>query len=46
MDFSSIFGGFWQPVAYGSIAVVALLIVIRLRTPRRSPALIGRRPRQ
>jgi hypothetical protein len=46
MNFSSVFAGFWQPVAYGSIAVVALLIVIRIRTPRRSPALIERRPRQ
>jgi len=44
MHFSDIFSGFLQPVAIGSAAVLALLGLVRLKTPRRSPVLIDRRP--
>jgi len=44
MDISQLFLGFWQPVALGSAAVFALLFLIGIKTPRRSPALITRRP--
>ncbi len=43
MAFTQVFLGFLQPVAFGSAAVFALLLVIGLKTPRRSPALITRR---
>ena len=44
MDFVHIFAGFLQPVAIGSAAVFAVLGIVRLRTPRRSPVIIDRRP--
>ena len=43
MAFTQLFVGFLQPVAVGSAAVFALLLVIWLKTPRRSPSLITRR---
>lgn len=43
MAFTQLFLGFLQPVAVGSAAVFALLLVLGLKTPRRSPALITRR---
>jgi hypothetical protein len=43
MALTQLFLGFLQPVAFGSAAVFALLLVIGLKTPRRSPALIARR---
>jgi hypothetical protein len=43
MVFTQLFVGFLQPVAVGSAAVFALFLVIGLKTPRRSPALITRR---
>jgi len=42
MAFSQLFLGFLQPVALGSAAVFALLLVVRIRTPRRSSALMNR----
>jgi hypothetical protein len=42
MDFVDVFTGFLHPVAYGSAAVVVLLVIVRLRTPRRSPVLADR----
>jgi hypothetical protein len=44
MDFAQLFVGFLQPVAFGSAAVFALIGIVRLRIPRRSPALATRRP--
>ena len=44
MSLGHLFLGFLQPVALGSVAVLVLLLVIGLRTPRRSPALLPRRP--
>lgn len=44
MDFAQIFVGFLQPVAFGSVAVLALFGIIRVGTQRRSPALATRRP--
>jgi hypothetical protein len=43
MAFTQLFLVFLQPVALGSAAVFALLLVLGLKTPRRSPALITRR---
>jgi hypothetical protein len=43
MDFAQLFVGFLQPVAFGSVAVLALFGIIRLGIPRRSPALAARR---
>jgi hypothetical protein len=43
MDFSGLFLGFLQPVAFGSGAVFVLLAVIRLRTPQRSQVSFSRK---
>ena len=43
MSISQVFLGFLQPIALGSAAVFALLLVIHIRTPRRTPALVSRR---
>lgn len=43
MAFTQLFLGFLQPIAVGSAAVFALFLVLGLKTPRRSPALITRR---
>jgi len=43
MAFTQVFVGFLRSVALGSAAVFALLLVIGLKTPRRSPALVSRR---
>jgi hypothetical protein len=43
MALTQVFLGFLQPVALGSAAVFALLLVLGLKPPRRSPALITRR---
>ena len=40
MDLSELFRGFFQTIALGSATVFILLGVVRLRTPRRTPALI------
>jgi hypothetical protein len=44
MAFTQLFLGFLQPVALGSAAVFALFLVIGIKTPRRSPVLINRKP--
>jgi hypothetical protein len=44
MDFAQLFVGFLEPVAFGSVAVLAIFGIVRLRSPRRSPALATRRP--
>jgi hypothetical protein len=44
MAFTQLFFGFLRPVAMGSAAVLALLFLIGLKTPRRSPTFITRRP--
>jgi hypothetical protein len=44
MEFGQLFFGFLQPVALGSVAVFLLLGVVSLRSHRRTPALIVRRP--
>jgi hypothetical protein len=44
MAFTQLFFGFLRPVALGSAAVFLLFFVIGLKTPRRSPAIITRRP--
>jgi len=44
MDFTQLFVGFLEPVAFGSVAVLALFGLVRLRASRRSPALATRRP--
>jgi len=44
MHFADIFSRFLEPIAIGSGAVLALLGLVRLRTPRRAPVLIDRRP--
>jgi hypothetical protein len=43
MDFAHLFVGFLEPVAFGSVAVLALFGIVRIRTARRSPALATRR---
>ncbi|HEY6371959.1 MAG TPA: hypothetical protein VIX37_15385 [Candidatus Sulfotelmatobacter sp.] len=43
MAITQVFLGFLQPVAFGAGAVFALLLVIGIKTPRRSPALVTRR---
>jgi hypothetical protein len=43
MGFSQDFVGFLQAVALGSVAVFVLFVLIGLKTPRRSPALVNRR---
>jgi hypothetical protein len=40
MDWAHVFLGFFQTVALGSATVFILLGVVRLRSPRRTPALI------
>jgi hypothetical protein len=40
MDLGDLFRGFFQTIALGSAAVFILLGVVRLRSPRRTPALI------
>jgi hypothetical protein len=40
MDLAHLFLGFFHTVALGSATVFVLLGVVRLRGPRRSPALI------
>lgn len=44
MDFAQLFAGFFQSVACGSAAVFALIGIVGIRTPRRSPAMIPRKP--
>jgi hypothetical protein len=45
MDFTQLFAGFLQPVAIGAAAVLALLLIVAVGTPRRAPAAVSRRPR-
>ena len=40
MDLGELFHGFFQTIALGSATVFILLGVVRLRSPRRTPALI------
>ena len=40
MDLGNLFRGFFQTIALGSATVFILLGVVRLRIPRRTPALI------
>ena len=40
MDFGELFRGFFQTIALGSATVFILLGVVRVRSPRRTPALI------
>ena len=44
MDFAQLFAGFFQSVACGTAAVFALIGIVGIRTPRRSPAMIPRKP--
>jgi len=44
MDFAQLFARFFQSVACGSAAVFALIGIVGIRTPRRSPAMISRKP--
>jgi hypothetical protein len=43
MSLSHLFFGFLQLIGVGIVIVFALLIVVRLGTPRRSEIIIGRR---
>jgi hypothetical protein len=40
MDLGQLFRGFFQTIALGSATVFILLGVVRLRSPRRTPAMI------
>ena len=40
MDLGDLFRGFFQTIALGSATVFILLGVVRLRSPRRTPAMI------
>ena len=40
MDLGDLFRGFFQTIALGSATVFILLGVVRLRSPRRTPALV------
>jgi hypothetical protein len=40
MDLGELFRGFFQTIALGSATVLILLGVVRLRSPRRTPAMI------
>jgi hypothetical protein len=44
MSFTQVFLGFLQPVALGSATVFALFLVIGIKTTRRSPVLVNRKP--
>jgi len=44
MHFTDLFAGFFAPVVIGSATVLILIGLVRLRTPRRSPALVARKP--
>jgi hypothetical protein len=44
MDLGSLFLGFLHTVAIGSATVFALIGIVRLRIPRRSPALLPYKP--
>jgi hypothetical protein len=43
MDLAQLFVVFLQPVAYGSAAVFALLGIVGVRTPHRSPSPVSRK---